>query len=83
MAIFDCFTFFNELDVLEMRFKIMYPYVDHFVLIVSYQEGWMPLEWGKRFKTNTPILSFSSNVDDIPKIIVFGFCAATLNHRSN
>ena len=33
MAIFDCFTFFNELDVLEMRFKIMYPYVDHFVLI--------------------------------------------------
>ncbi|MGE7759873.1 hypothetical protein [Peribacillus sp. NPDC097895] len=51
--------------------------------IVSYQEGWMPLEWGKRFKTNTPILSFSSNVAEIPKIIVFGFCAATLNHRSN
>ncbi|MFK4391015.1 hypothetical protein CN563_20705 [Bacillus sp. AFS026049] len=51
--------------------------------IASYQEGWMPLEWGKRFKTNTPILSFSSNVAERPKIIVFGFCAATLNHRSN
>ncbi|MFD6442166.1 hypothetical protein ACFWDG_20765, partial [Peribacillus sp. NPDC060186] len=51
--------------------------------IVSYQEGWMPLEWGKRFKTNTPILTFSSNVEENPKIIIFGFCAATLNHRSN
>ncbi|CAH0277002.1 hypothetical protein SRABI96_03863 [Peribacillus sp. Bi96] len=51
--------------------------------IVSYQEGWMPIEWGKRFKTNTPILTFSSNVEEIPKIIILGFCAATLNHRSN
>ncbi|MFE4239971.1 hypothetical protein ACM6Q7_12545 [Peribacillus butanolivorans] len=51
--------------------------------VVSYQEGWMPLEWGKRFKTNTPILTFSSNVEESPKIIIFGFCAATLNHRSN
>ncbi|AOH55277.1 hypothetical protein ABE28_013030 [Peribacillus muralis] len=51
--------------------------------IVSYQEGWMPLEWGKRFKTNTPILTFSSHVEEIPRFIIFGFCAATLNHRSN
>ena len=33
MAIFDCFTFFNEFDVLEMRLSILYPYVDYFVLV--------------------------------------------------
>ena len=35
MAIFDCFTFFKEFDVLEMRFKILAPYVDYFVLVES------------------------------------------------
>lgn len=30
--IYDCFTFFNELDVLELRLEILYPYVDHFVI---------------------------------------------------
>lgn len=51
--------------------------------IVTYQEGWMPVEWGRRFKTNTPILTFSSHVEKIPRLIIFGFCAAALNHRSN
>ncbi|WP_285766009.1 hypothetical protein [Peribacillus sp. SI8-4] len=51
--------------------------------IVSYQQGWMPVEWERRFKTNTPILTFSGNVEEVPRFIIFGFCAAALNHRSN
>ena len=35
MAIFDCFTFFNEYDVLEMRLDILNQYVDYFVLVES------------------------------------------------
>jgi len=31
--IYDCFTFFNELDLLEIRFNELYPYVDKFVLV--------------------------------------------------
>lgn len=33
MKIYDCFTFFNELNVLELRLKILDPFVDYFVLI--------------------------------------------------
>ena len=32
MKIFDSFRFFNELDLLEMRFNILYDLVDHFVI---------------------------------------------------
>ena len=32
---FDCFSFFNELDILEMRLNILDPHVDFFVLIES------------------------------------------------
>ena len=28
--------------------------------VASFQEGWMPVEWGKRFELNTPIITFSS-----------------------
>ena len=31
--IYDCFTFFNELPLLELRLKILSPYVDKFVLV--------------------------------------------------
>ena len=31
--IYDCFTFFNELDLLEIRLKILNDYVDKFVLV--------------------------------------------------
>ncbi len=31
--IYDCFTFFNELDLLEIRLGILYEHVDHFVLV--------------------------------------------------
>lgn len=35
MKIFDTFTFFNELDLLELRFNILDPYVDFFILVES------------------------------------------------
>lgn len=35
MAIYDCFTFFNELDLLEIRLTILDPYIDYFVLVES------------------------------------------------
>ncbi len=37
MKIFDTFTFFNELDLLELRFNILDPYVDFFILVESHQ----------------------------------------------
>ena len=30
--VYDCFCFFNELDILELRLNILDPYVDYFVL---------------------------------------------------
>lgn len=35
MRVFDCFTFFNELDLLEFRLKFLDPYVDYFVIAES------------------------------------------------
>jgi len=35
MKIFDCFTFFNELDLLEFRLKLLYDVVDKFVICES------------------------------------------------
>lgn len=33
MKIYDCFTFYNELDLLELRLQELYDHVDHFVLV--------------------------------------------------
>ncbi len=35
MRIIDCFTFFNELDLLEFRLKLLGTHVDHFILAES------------------------------------------------
>lgn len=35
--IYDCFTMFNELDLLQLRLEILSPYVDKFVLVESRQ----------------------------------------------
>ena len=35
MKIYDCFQFFNELDLLEIRLNILNDYVDYFVLVES------------------------------------------------
>ena len=31
--IYDCFTFFNELDLLEIRLNVLNQYVDKFVIV--------------------------------------------------
>src|ERR1044072_4943176 len=31
--IYDCFTFYNELDILEMRLEELYPVVDKFIIV--------------------------------------------------
>lgn len=33
--VFDCFVFYNELDILEIRLHTLAPFVDHFVLVES------------------------------------------------
>jgi hypothetical protein len=33
MKIYDCFPFYNELDLLELRLRELYDHVDHFVLV--------------------------------------------------
>ncbi len=33
MKIYDCFIFYNELDLLEIRLRILDPYVDYFVIV--------------------------------------------------
>lgn len=35
--VFDCFTIFNELDLVELRLEILDPYVDYFILVESNQ----------------------------------------------
>jgi len=35
MKVFDCFTFFNELDLLEFRLKLLNDRVDHFIIAES------------------------------------------------
>lgn len=35
MKIYDCFNFFNELDILEIRLNTLKDYVDHFVIVES------------------------------------------------
>lgn len=33
MAVYDCFTFYNELELLELRLKVMNDVVDYFVIV--------------------------------------------------
>jgi len=33
MKIYDCFTFFNELEILDLRLKELNNHVDYFVLV--------------------------------------------------
>lgn len=37
MKVYDCFTFFNELDLLEIRLNTLDPHVDFFVICESYK----------------------------------------------
>jgi hypothetical protein len=53
MKIYDCFTFFNEFDLLELRLRELYDHVDYFVLV----------EANKTFQNNDKELYFWKNKD--------------------
>ena len=58
--IFDCFTFFNELELLEIRLNILNDYVDKFVIV----EGSKTFS-GKDKSYNFDINKFSKFKDKI------------------
>ena len=65
--IFDCFTFFNELDILEIRLNEMAPVVDRFVLVEArktFQGADKPLYFDENKDRFSPFL------DKIEHIIV-------------
>jgi beta-1,4-mannosyl-glycoprotein beta-1,4-N-acetylglucosaminyltransferase len=50
MKIYDSFTFFNELDLLELRLEELYDHVDHFVLVEAnrtFQNNPKPFYFGE------------------------------------
>lgn len=51
MKIYDCFTFYNELDLLELRFSELYDHVDYFVLVEAnrtFQNNPKPFYFGEK-----------------------------------
>ena len=47
MKIFDCFTYYDEDLLLDLRLNILHPYVDKFVIIESKQtHKWQRLTLG-------------------------------------
>lgn len=61
--VYDCFLFFNELELLKIRLEELYDHVDYFVLVES----------GESFRGNEKPYIFSENRDKflkyLPKII--------------
>ena len=53
ISIYDVFTFFNELELLEIRLAMLAPYVDYFVIV----------ECAETFSGNPKELTFSNNRD--------------------
>lgn len=51
--VYDCFMFFNELDLLEIRLNILSPYVDYFIIVES----------TVTFSGNKKPLYFSDNIN--------------------
>ena len=51
--IYDCFTFFNEFDLLELRLQELYDHVDYFVLV----------EANRTFQNNTKPFYYQENID--------------------
>jgi beta-1,4-mannosyl-glycoprotein beta-1,4-N-acetylglucosaminyltransferase len=51
--IYDCFTFYNELDILEIRLSLLYPHVDFFVIT----------EAGRTFRSNAKEFIFERHRD--------------------
>lgn len=72
MAIYDCFTFFNELDILELRLQELDSVVDYFVLAEAtrtFSYDPKPLYFAEnkeRFKRFLPKI-IHVQIDDLPK----------------
>ncbi len=65
--IFDCFTFFNEIDLLEVRFEELYDVVDYFVICeasVTFQGKQKPLYFAENKQR------FSKYLDKVIHIIL-------------
>jgi beta-1,4-mannosyl-glycoprotein beta-1,4-N-acetylglucosaminyltransferase len=46
MKVYDCFTFFNELDLLEVRLEELYEVVDYFVIAeANMSHSGKPKDW--------------------------------------
>lgn len=72
IKIYDIFTFFNELDLLEIRFNILEPYVDYFIIVEATEtfSGYPKILYyeqnKERFKKwHNKIIHYV--IDDIPK----------------
>lgn len=71
MAIYDCFTFFNELDILELRLEELDGCVDHFVIAEAtrtFSNGPKPLHFAdnkSRFARFLPKI-IHVVIDDLP-----------------
>jgi beta-1,4-mannosyl-glycoprotein beta-1,4-N-acetylglucosaminyltransferase len=59
MKVIDCFIFYNELDMLELRLNELYDVVDHFVLVESI----------KTFVRNDKELYFENNKERFSKFL--------------
>ena len=65
MAIFDCFQFFNEEHILDLRFNILNKFVNFFVIVESTSD-----HQGKEKKLNFDINKFKKFKDKINYIVV-------------
>ena len=64
--IVDCFTFYNELDLLEYRLEVLYPVIDYFILVEA-TRTYVGKEKPFYFKNNHD--RFSKYLDKIVNII--------------
>ena len=61
--IYDCFTFFNELDLLEIRLNILAEHVDRFVLVEANRTH-TGITKPFFFEANRARFSISSKIND-------------------
>ena len=71
MKIYDCFTFYNELDLLDLHLEELYDHVDYFVIVEStktFQNNdkslFLKLNWNRYIKYHDKIIHVV--VDDSP-----------------
>lgn len=71
MKVYDCFTFFNELDLLEIRMNLLSPVVDYFVVVegtkthAGLEKNLLYYENQDRYKKFAPKIIYIC-VDDFP-----------------